>query len=79
MIMTKETKNASKKSETNNNSNSSNISNFVSQEAPKKSTKNVCDCIDYNARGEKSIVVEDGHVDYFEVVEEVNWIDVDYY
>lgn len=47
--MTKETKNASKKSKTNHYSNSGNISYLVSEKSPKKSAKDICNCIDNNA------------------------------
>lgn len=78
MIVAEETKNASKKSKTNHNSNCRYIPYLMSQEPPKKSAKNVCDCIDDYARSQKSIVVEDRHEYYFEIVEKVNWIDIDY-
>ena len=79
MIVTKETKNTSEKSKADHNSDSCNISDLVSQKSPKKSTNNISDCIDYNAWGEKSIIIEDRHIYDFEVIEEVYWIDVDCY
>jgi hypothetical protein len=49
----------------------------VSKKTPYKSPQYIGNSIDSDACSKEVVVVEDGHEDDFEIVEEVDWIDVD--